>query len=120
MLDTKRWAHRSHPGPRAVLLELTPGQRADLEMAMRADKTEVRIARRAQAALLMADDVATVDIAMLIGVHPRTVEKWRTRFRDAEPVDKLADAPRSGRPRALSRTSTAPRSKRRPVAPLKT
>lgn len=79
-------------------------------MAMRADKTEVRIVRRAQAALLMADDVATVDIARLIGVHPRTIEKWRVRFRVAEPADKLADAPRSGRPRALSPKPNAPES----------
>jgi hypothetical protein len=115
MLDAKHWAHRSHPGPRAVLLELSSEQRADLEMAMRPDKAEVRVVRRAQAALLMADDVATVDIAKLVGVHPRTVEKWRVRFRTADPVERIADAPRSGRPRALSRKPTALESKPRLV-----
>ena len=88
-----------------------------MEMVMRAHKAEVRLVRRAQAALLMAEDVATVDIAKLIGVHPRTVEKWRARFRVEDPVQKIADAPRSGRPRALSRRATAPKSNPKPVRP---
>ncbi len=110
MIDPTRWAHRPHPGPRTVPLELSAEQRMDLEAALRPEKAEQRIVRRAQAVLLMAEGVPACDIAMLLGVHPRTVEKWRTRFTCPDPVKKLADAPRSGRPRALSRTPTLPAS----------
>jgi transposase len=78
-----------------------------VEAALRAGTTEVRIARRAQALLLMADGVSTYDTAKLIGVHVRTVFEWRERFRTAEdPSAKLADAPRSGRPPSLSLSRT--------------
>jgi transposase len=86
---------------------LSGEQRADLEMAMRPEKAERRIVTRAQAALLLADGVPTSDVAKLLGVHLRTVEKWRVRFSCADPVKMLADAPRSGRPRALSRKPIA-------------
>ena len=78
-----------------------------MEAAIRPGKTELRIARRAQALLLMADGVSTYDTARLLGVHVRTVFEWRERFRNTDdPAAKLADAPRPGRPRALSRTPT--------------
>ena len=77
---------------------------------MRPDTARMGVVRRAQAALLMADDVATADIAVLLGVDLRTVTRWRARFRAADPVEKIADAPRSGRPRALSRNPNAQRS----------
>jgi transposase len=96
-------------------LELSPEQRADLEAAIRPDKAEKRVVRRAQAALLMADGVATADIAVLLGVDLRTVMKWRNRFRCADPVTKLADAHRSGRPPSLSRPPTARRSSQKPA-----
>jgi transposase len=69
--------------------------------------SEVRIAKRAQALVLMAEGVGSGDIAMLLGIHLRTVFRWKKRFAGVEdPASKLADAPRSGRPRALSRTQT--------------
>lgn len=83
-------------------LTLSAEQRAEMEAALRPDKAEQRIARRAQAVLLMADGVPVPDIAMVLGVHPRTVQKWRQRFAGPDPVAKLANAPRSGRPRSLS------------------
>jgi len=104
MIDPGPWLARSRPGPPAKPLVLTPDQRAAVEATIRAGKTELRIARRAQALLLMADGVSANDTAKLVGVHIRTVFEWRERFRDADdPSAKLADAPRSGRPRALSR-----------------
>ncbi len=63
---------------------------------------------RAQSVLLMADAVPAPDIASVLGVHERTVEKWRVRFSVADPVTQLADAHRSGRPPSLS-----PKRKRR-------
>jgi hypothetical protein len=108
MIDPTPWAHRPHPGPRTVPLELSPRQRADFEAALRPDKAEKRIFRRAQAVLFMAEGVTPGDTAKVLGVHARTVEKWRVRFSCADPVAKLADAPRSGRPPSLSRGPTAP------------
>lgn len=115
MIDAARWAGRPHPGPRAVPLSLSPDERAQFEAALRPATTEKRIVLRAQAVLLMADGVASVDIAMLVGVHVRTVEKWRKRFSCANPIKKLADAPRSGRPASLSPLQTVRRSWPRPA-----
>ncbi|MGH7440969.1 MAG: helix-turn-helix domain-containing protein [Polyangiaceae bacterium] len=69
----------------------------------------------------MAAGVSQGDAARALGVHERTVQKWRHRFLHAEdPVSKLADAPRSGRPISLSRTRTLPASKPRRAGPPKT
>ncbi len=51
---------------------------------------------------MMADAVPGTDIARVLGVHPHTVEKWRRRFECENPSERLADAPRSGRPPSLS------------------
>ena len=107
MIDPEPWASRRHRGPRAAALPLSSEQRAAVLAAVRPAKTEQRVAKRAQALLLMADGVGPADIVRLLGVHPRTVEKWKARFVGAtDVVAKLADAPRSGRPRSLSRTQT--------------
>jgi transposase len=74
----------------------------EIEAAMRPGKVERRVFQRAQALLLMADGVPATDIAKLLGVHLRTVFRWRTRFQCDHPEQKLADAPRSGRPPSLS------------------
>lgn len=109
MINPTPWAGRAHPGPRAVPLKLSPDERAKFEAALRPAKVEKRVALRAQAALLLADDVATADVARLLGVHLRTVMKWHLRFSCSNPADKLADAPRSGRPPSLSPAPTARR-----------
>jgi transposase len=92
-----------------VPLELSAKERGQFEAALRPATTEKRIALRAQAALLLADDVATADVAKLLGVHLRTVMKWRARFSCPDPASRLADAPRSGRPPSLSQELTARR-----------
>jgi hypothetical protein len=81
---------------------LSEEDRAAIAAAMRPAKAEQRVVRRAQALLMMADGVPGTDIARVLGVHVRTVQDWRQRFDCEAPVDKLADAPRSGRPRSLS------------------
>ena len=103
MIDSTPWANRPHVGRPTVPLALSAGQRADIEMAMRPEKAERRIVVRGQALLFMADGVPASDIAMVLGVHERTVFKWRRRFECEHPATKLADAPRSGRPPSLSR-----------------
>ena len=116
MIDPQPWVNRPHPGPRAKRLPITPEQREAVEAALRPGKTEQRIAKRAQALLLMAEGVGNGDIAMLVGVHVRTVEKWKARFTGTDdPVARLADAPRSGRPPSLSRTLMLRASRPKPV-----
>ena len=107
MIDSSPWANRPHVGRPTVPLALSAGQRAEIEMAIRPEKAERRIVVRGQALLFMADGVAASDIAMVLGIHERTVFKWRRRFECENPATKLADAPRSGLPPSLSRTPTA-------------
>lgn len=103
MIDPEPWVSRPHPGPRAKPLPLTDDQREAVEAAIRPAKAEKRVALRAEALLLMAAGVGQNDVAVALGVHPRTAQKWRRRFLQAEdPVAALADAPRSGRPVSLS------------------
>ena len=103
MIDPEPWVTRSHPGPRARRVPLSRKQQQTVEAAIRPRKAEARQVRRGQALLLMAAGVGSEDIAMLVGIHVRTVFRWKQRFKDAEdPVAKLADSPRSGRPASLS------------------
>ena len=109
MIDSTPWAGRSHRGPRAEALVLCAEQREKIEAIVRTPSTEQRVAKRGQAVLLFADNVATADVAMLVGINYRTARKWKQRFMCQSPADNLADAPRSGRPPSLSRAPTAPR-----------
>lgn len=104
MIDYSALAGRAHGGRPTVPLVLGAEERARVEGAIRPAKAEQRIVRRAQAVLMMADGVPGADIARLLGVHERTVERWRQRFDCDNPGDMLADAPRSGRPPSLSPT----------------
>jgi hypothetical protein len=104
MIDYGALAGRAHGGRPTVPLDLSAEERAKVEAVMRPAKAEQRVVRRAQAVLMMADGVPGTDIARLLGVRERTVERWRRRFDCDNPSEKLADAPRSGRPPSLSPT----------------
>jgi hypothetical protein len=104
MIDYDALAGRAHGGRPTIAIVLSTEERARIEAAMRPAKAEQRVVRRAQALLMMADGVPGTDIARLLGLHVVTVQKWRRRFDCKNPSDKLADAPRSGRPPSLSRT----------------
>jgi hypothetical protein len=109
VIDSSRWANRPHGGRPTVPFALSEAQRSDVETALRPDKAEKRVLRRGQALLLLADGVPAADVAVLLGVHPRTVFRWKQRFQCEEPAQRLADAPRSGRPPSLSRKHSARR-----------
>lgn len=106
MLDASQLANRPHPGYRTVALHLSSEDRARLESILRATTVEKRLWQRGQALLWMADGVPGADIARLLGVEESTVCRWRKRFAGEKPLDRLADAPRSGRPLSLSRRRT--------------
>jgi len=107
MIDPTPWMNRPHPGRSAERLELSPEDRARFEAALRPASVEKRIMQRAQAVLWMADGMAGAHIAMLLGVEPSTICRWRRRFTGPQPTERLADAPRSGRPPSLSRRRIA-------------
>ena len=86
-------------------LDLSPEARSELEAVLRTGTAELRVARRAQALLLLADDVPQSRVAQLVGVDERTVRKWRARFDRPDPLTRLADAPRPGRPRSFVRAA---------------
>lgn len=92
-----------HPGRPTIPLPLTVEQRAAIEAALRPATAEQRVVRRARAVLLMAEGHTAAEVARRTGVHPRTIEKWRVRFGGADPVGRLTDAPRAGRPRSFVR-----------------
>jgi transposase len=62
---------------------------------------EVRVVKRAQALLWLSDGDTPDEVADRLWVTPRTIYRWIERFerRDDWPLaERLADAPRSGRP----------------------
>jgi hypothetical protein len=101
MIDSAPFARQSAVGRPMQPLTLTSEERSELEAILRTGTAELRVARRAQALLLLADDVPQARVAQLVGVDERTVRKWRTRFDHPDPLARLADAPRPGRPRSF-------------------
>ena len=109
MINATPWAGRRHNGPPTVPLEVSAEDRTRLEAMLGPGKVEKRIFLRGQALLLLAEGVPGCDIAMLLGVHERTVFRWKKRFDTDSPLNRLTDDPRPGRPPSLSLRKTAPR-----------
>jgi len=84
-----------------ALLLLSPRQRSDLEyLASHSPVSKERC--RAQALLWLDEGEAAEQVAESLRVSRRTVYYWRERFHDRDGHDlrqRLADAPRPGRPR---------------------
>jgi transposase len=81
--------------PDAVVVRLSPEDRAVLEARLRAPTTEQRQVFRARIVLLAAEGRSTRSIAGEIGTMPRTVSSWRGRFA-REGLAGLEDKPRPG------------------------
>lgn len=77
---------------------LSENERAELERLRRASAVRAGVSRRANAVLLMADEVPGVEIAQRTGYTSVQVSRIRRRFA-AERLEGLNDRPRSGRPR---------------------
>ncbi|HEU0216858.1 MAG TPA: IS630 family transposase [Stellaceae bacterium] len=86
-------------GP-AVRIELTDGERRELETRTRRRKVARGDAMRAEIVLLAADGATNLAIAERLGVTRVTVATWRNRFA-AKGMDGLADEPRPGAPRKI-------------------
>ena len=84
-------------GRPCVRLTLDAEQRAELQRRVRASTSCQRDALRARIVLACEDGGSATAVARRVGVHPRTVERWRDRFR-RHGVRGLQDKPRRGAP----------------------
>ena len=86
----------SHPGPRAVEIALSDGERRALER-MVAGESE-RLAERAGIVVACAEGASNAAVARRFSVSVPTVASWRSRFAEQR-LAGLADRPRAGRPK---------------------
>ena len=81
---------------------VSPEQRAALEGLVRAHSTPQQLALRARIILHAAHNVGVRESARELDVWPKTVRRWRRRWREGAEgqsvSERLADAPRSGAP----------------------
>jgi transposase len=81
---------------------VSPEQREVLEQLVRTHSTPQQLALRARIMLFAADGVGVRESAQELDVWPRTVRRWRKRWRAAgdkvSVPERLADAPRPGAP----------------------
>jgi transposase len=88
-------------GPKAVPLELTEAERAELRRLLRRRGVGQALAQRVRVVLACAEPGATnLGVARALGVSRETVATWRRRFAEHR-LEGLADAPRSGAPRGI-------------------
>ena len=89
------------PSPFAATIELTEGEREQLEAWARRPSSAQALAMRARIVLAGAEGLGNTEIARRQSVALSTVRKWRNRFAEAR-LDGLLDEPRPGRPRTVS------------------
>jgi transposase len=86
----------------ATALHCDENQRTRLEHLESSGGTPQKLALRARVLLRAADGRANLAIAKELGISRPTVLLWRERFAQAGVPGIMADAPRSGRKKALS------------------
>lgn len=79
-----------------VIVALTADQRGELQRRVRAVSGSQRDAGRARIILACETGGSAAAVAQRLGVHPRTVERWRARF-VRQGLAGLQDVARSGR-----------------------
>jgi putative transposase len=97
-------------GPQPQAIELTDIERQALQTLLRRHSTPQQLALRARIVLEAADGLNTSQIARLLGINVDTARLWRQRWLLFQPAslddlsvaDRLADAPRPGKPRSFS------------------
>jgi transposase len=86
----------------APTIELSSAARLELEKLSRRRTAAVRVAQRSRIVLLAAEGMRNKEIAERIGVAPRMVALWRSRFIHLGVEGLLKDAPRPGRTPEIS------------------
>jgi len=85
---------------RAVEIELSDDERAQLEAWARRPTSALALAQRSRIVLAAAEGVKNIEIARRLGVGRPMVTKWRNRFGEHR-LDGLLDEPRPGQPRTI-------------------
>jgi len=83
-----------------TVLELTPGEKAELTRRVQSGCTAKRDSLRAEIVLLRAEGIRQVDVATQLGTSVATVNQWSQRF-DLHGLAGLADLPGRGRKERL-------------------
>ncbi len=81
---------------------LTAEDQTILEQQARARSLPARVVERSRIVLLAADGKQDVEIADQLGISPKKAGRWRQRFLDAGLKGLEKDAPRPGRPAAIT------------------
>lgn len=97
-------------GPKPPAITLTPAERQNLELLTRRHTTPQHLALRSRIILAAADGLNNAQIARQQAVTVDTVRLWRSRWLLLQPVplteltveERLADAPRAGKPPSIT------------------
>ena len=81
---------------------LTAEDRTMLEQQSRARSLPARVVEHSRIVLLAADGKQDIEIADQMGISPKKAGRWRQRFLDAGLKGLEKDAPRPGRPVAIT------------------
>ena len=92
------------PGPKPPEIVLCEDERTELERLVRARTTGQQLALRARVVLLAGTGLTSSEVARQLRVDVSTVRQWRARWRETTgPVaERLADAPKAGRPARIT------------------
>lgn len=83
---------------KALKMNCTEEQLAELRKIVSSQKNEQRIVRRAKMVLMCAEGQRIKDIAKELNETEANVIKWRDRYIEGGKIDSLKDKPRSGKP----------------------
>ena len=88
-------------GRPVIVIELSAGEKEELEGVVRRRRAAKADVQRAKVVLLSAQGVSGKEIARRVGLSEPTVGKWRQRFLNHRCLG-LSEMPRSGAPRRVS------------------
>jgi len=88
--------------PKQYVVELTAEERKELELIVRRGKSSAKQIRRAHTLLMSAEGKSDEAIARLLYVNQATIYNTRKRWASERLNRKLADQPKTGRPRKLN------------------
>jgi transposase len=97
-------------GPKPPAVTLTDAERRGLAAVVRRHTPPQQVALRARIVLAAADGGNNAQVARALGVEVEAVRRWRGRWLGLQPValgdlgveERLADAPRSGKPSGVT------------------